>query len=309
MARVYKVVCQPASFYSMMYKADTIFGAFCWSIRYLEGSAALEHLLEKFKSSPPFLLSSMMPYGYMFKPLLHPPRIESNNKSEAMNLLEKEKKRKKIQFVTIDFISKYQKNLSQALISDELFQNIFDSTKIGNLEITRNAIDRITLHAREGALFSEVFLYSEMPLVFYIKVNDEQYSEGWFASIVEDVGSNGLGNDCSTGKGIFKMKLEKITQQEIAMFDYFSDNYVTLSVCTGTNLYPQFYTTFTRYGKLGGLYSQCGINNSLVYCKKPVVFYHEGSVFLGNGLGGMVNNIHQEKSIVQYGYAFPLYFG
>jgi len=37
-----------------MYKSDTIFGAVCWAVRYMYGNEALEELLNKFDSAPPF---------------------------------------------------------------------------------------------------------------------------------------------------------------------------------------------------------------------------------------------------------------
>lgn len=315
---VYKVVCTPLSHFSMLYKADTIFGALCWAIRYKEGEERLQNILAQFRKSPPFLLSSMMPQGYLYKPLMHPVKIEPQNRNEIKSAsakkkmhekIEAEKKKKRITFIPISLFKKYQTKFINIYNDEDLLKMPSDIV-LGSFEITRNAIDRESLHAREGALFTELYMYTKaLPLNFYIKVHDASYTKEWFQSMLSVVGINGLGKDCSVGKGSFSMTVNELTPDEASIFSHTSETFVSLSVCAGVNCNPVLHTTFTRYGKLGGMYSQCGIDGHLLYCKKPIVFYSEGSVFRGKeNAGGLIHNIHSNPAIVQYGYAFPLYF-
>jgi len=315
MPQLYKVLCKPHSHFSMMYKSDTIFGAVCWAVRYMYGNEALEELLNKFDSAPPFLLSSMMPLGYVYKPLIHPHKMttvpDKIDKTKARAYLEKLKKFKRVTLLPVDVVVKYQNNIEEIYTADEdIVGKGFDEKQIGSYEITRNAIDRVSLHALQGVLFTELYMYATVDLMFYVKVMDDSFTKDWFSAVFETVGKNGLGKDCSVGKGIFTMKIEPLSNQEQQLFNYNSNTFCSLSVCAGKSCKPVYFTTFTRYGKLGGLYSQAGINNNLLYCKKPIVFYSEGSVFMGNEVSGsMIHDIHSHKGIVQYGYAFPLYFG
>ncbi|HOM11239.1 MAG TPA: type III-A CRISPR-associated RAMP protein Csm4 [Spirochaetota bacterium] len=318
MAAIYKIVCKPHSHFEMVYKADTIFGALCWAVRYIYGEQKLVDMLEQFKQLPPFLLSSMMPMGYLYKPLLHPEKIDDTvnqhngtkqSKKQLKQKIEQEKRKKRITIIPLTLFQKYQKNFKDIYQDPELLKTSLFEAGLGSHEITRNAIDRISMHAREGVLFTELYMYSQKPLVFYIKVLDSSYSKEWFEKVVELIGKNGLGKDCSVGKGIFAMSFDNLTKEEESIFTYTSNTFCTLSVCAGSNCNPLMYTTFTRYGKLGGAYSQNGIDGKLLFCKKPVVFYGEGSVFNGNGIAGsIISNIHSNSSIVQYGYAFPVYF-
>lgn len=317
MAAIYKIVCKPHSHFEMVYKADTIFGALCWAVRYIHGEEKLVDMLEQFKQSPPFLLSSMMPMGYLYKPLLYPEKIDDTktqyngtkqSKKQLKQKIEQEKRKKRITIIPLTLFQKYQKNFKGIYQDPELLKTSFLEAGLGSNEITRNAIDRISMHAREGALFTELYMYSIKPLVFYLKVLDSSYSLDWFEKVIALMGFSGFGKDCSVGKGVFSMSIEKLNKEEEEIFAFTSNIFCSLSVCAGSNCNPLIYTTFTRYGKLGGLYSQTGIDDKLLYCKKPVVFYAEGSVFKSTDMaGGMIKNVHVDQRIVQYGYAFPVY--
>ena len=56
--------------------SDTIFGHFCWAMRYKEGENCLENFLSLYKegSKPPVLFSSAFLSGYLPRPVLPPPR-------------------------------------------------------------------------------------------------------------------------------------------------------------------------------------------------------------------------------------------
>jgi hypothetical protein len=47
-----------------------------------------------------------------------------------------------------------------------------------------------------------------------------------------------------------------------------------------------------------------------LFHKKPIVFYKEGSAFVSKeGVGGtLLQGVHVDARIVQYAYAYPVYF-
>ena len=55
--------------------SDTLFGHFCWAMRYKEGESCLENFLSLYKEGrqPPVLFSSAFLSGYLPKPVLPPP--------------------------------------------------------------------------------------------------------------------------------------------------------------------------------------------------------------------------------------------
>lgn len=57
----YAIYLKPKGSLASAIHSDTLFGAFCWSIRHLYGEGRLESLLENFAEDPKFILSSAFP--------------------------------------------------------------------------------------------------------------------------------------------------------------------------------------------------------------------------------------------------------
>ncbi|MCX7679131.1 MAG: type III-A CRISPR-associated RAMP protein Csm4 [Spirochaetes bacterium] len=303
----YKFVLKPRSFFSTIFASDTIFGTVCWYVRYLAGEDALVSMLRDFESDPPFLISSLIPRGFLPRPLLP---FSLKEKSED---IDKSKKLKKIKWIPIELFSTYQNNYNSDKIAEkeDLFRKEEEiAAKLQAVEVTRNSISRETGTVIEGILFSDTYLCArDIEFNIYITEYSDKYSSIFhraFALACE----LGLGREASIGKGRFEIKQEELNEIEKKIFAAKGSHFVSLSLCAGKNLEPLSYATFTRYGKLGGEFSQKGIDGTLLYNKKPIVFYKEGSTFRANNRvnGALLKNVHVDSRIVQYAYAYPLYF-
>lgn len=309
MSKVYKIILKPRSFFGHIFTSDTIFGAVSWAVRDLYGEAELENLLDQFNDNPPFLLSSLMPQGYVPRPVVPSERKDYNNdipKKEHCKKIAEMKKRKKMEWIPFDIFRAHQNEYDDESVMDE-FDNLSGNELRNNeADITRNAISRENFRALEGALFTDSFLMIDYALSLFVRIFDDKYGAQWLNEIFENISKTGIGKDKSVGRGAFEISVNDIDEDEKDVFEYTADHFMSLSLCAGNNLNPLSYTTLTKYGKLDGEFSQSGI-----FSKKPVVFYRNGSTFVNQNLpvcGAMIKNIHNDERIMQYGYAFPIYF-
>ncbi|MEW6418832.1 MAG: RAMP superfamily CRISPR-associated protein [Nitrospirota bacterium] len=60
----YGIYLRPKGSLAGTISSDTLFGALCWSIKELYGTAELEGILSKFRENPKFIISSAFPYLY-----------------------------------------------------------------------------------------------------------------------------------------------------------------------------------------------------------------------------------------------------
>ena len=313
MSKIFKITYEPDEFYGTPLDSDTLFGHICWAIRYNFGEDKLVEILDLFNNgNPPFLVSSSFPEGYLPKPTLPPLEIDYNkerSKKETKINRQKFKKQKKISFIKIDEFIENQSMLSSSTIFNAPDADIDHKEFI----LTRNAINRETMRVIEGALFTETYYYldnrnikEKRKLWSFIRIEDEKYKIDFFNEIFKYLSDVGIGKDKSTGKGRFIIKVIEVIGAEKNIFDFIGTHFFTLSHTAGANLDPIAYTTFTRYGKLGEEFSTKG-----VFYKKPIMFYKHGSIFVNtnkNIYGETVKNISTIENVIQYGYAFPLYF-
>ncbi|MBN2532134.1 MAG: hypothetical protein JXB88_04550 [Spirochaetales bacterium] len=311
MIDLFKLILTPLTGFGHLFEADNIFGHIAWAVRYLDGEDTLKTMLSAFREFPPFLLSNCFPQGLFSKPVLPPYEWPYDITGEKEAMLAERAKVKEIKnkaWVTKAFYTTYQQELCSRLHIEDIY---FADTTMQEQQMTGNAIDRTSLKAAEGMLFTDTFLWSENPLVSYVMVNDEHYSREWFEKIADYLSVTGMGKNKSTGKGKFRITIEEPDDEEKALFSYKSAHFISLSNCAGANLTPLSYILFTKYGRLGEEYSQAGIDGKLLFLKKPVVFYKAGSLFCADAklstLGQMIAGVHTDPAIVQYGYAFPLY--
>lgn len=304
----FKFVLKPLSLYSDIFSADTIFGTACWYVRYIYGEDALVSMLKDFDHHPPFIISSCIPQGYIPRP-----QFITTLKDNIQDI-EKSKKLKSLQWLPVELFRKYQKNYNQDSLLEELFQDGDASEKMNGpetkqIDITRNSINRNTGMVREGVLFTDSYYYDDVHYTVYVTEFDESYSSIFKEAFIAAC-TIGFGSDISTGKGVFDVSIQDLDGMEKEIFGYRGKYYVSLSECAGSNMEPVMYGTITKYGKLGGLFSQVGINGKLLFNKKPLVVYKAGSTFFTtDGIAGsLLKNVHTDPRIVQYAYAYPVYF-
>lgn len=315
MAKTYKFVFTPISFFSCSFGSDTVFGALCWAMRYGYGEAKLKEMLNHFEDKPPFVVSSFLPLGYMTKSVLPLQYTQEDvlHEKERIQKFSYFKKRKKLRWVPISLFVKHQNNFKHESFLNEIDYNKNAHVEPSNFDITRNAISRLTGSVLEGLLFTDSYKYIDsqgLRLVVYVNVFDEQYDK-LIKELFVAAAQMGLGSKTSIGRGLFTVTQEALNQNEEKMLMFTGNCFTTLSLAAGSNLKAISYQTFTKYAKPEGEFSQTGINGKLLFNKKPIVYYKEGSTFVNDTnafYGMMIKNIHPDTRIMQYGYAFPVYF-
>lgn len=276
-----------ASFHS-----DTLFGHFCWIVKYFEGEEALNKFLKLFvEGEPPFLISDGFPYGLLPKPL-----------SSEINITDptQRKEFKDREWITLEDFNKICRGeiltkLEKAPQEDQIYKSIS----------THNIINRLTnTTLKEGGVYSSTELFMQ-EVSIYLKV----INEGWkdkVIDILDKLSQIGYGRKKSIGKGRFSVV-------EVKEFNFTSiDNangFVTLSNFCPAEDDPTdgIYRTFVKYGKLGEEFTFCG--NPF---KHPLLMIRTGSVFKTDSkpkeyYGKIISGISPaKKEVLHYAYAFAV---
>lgn len=115
---VYKIIYQIKSPVITPFHADTVFGHFCWAIKYIKGEGYLIDFLKLYDiQSPPLILSNGFPANFLPKPVLRPLSISENKKLiENYFGLEKKNKVKGLTFL--------KRLKSQAYMSTAIFKEL-----------------------------------------------------------------------------------------------------------------------------------------------------------------------------------------
>ncbi|MBI5185787.1 MAG: hypothetical protein HZA01_08700 [Nitrospinae bacterium] len=305
------------------FQSDTFFGHLCWSLRFLWGEEKLQEFLSRYENreSPPLLLSDGFPVGYLPKPVLPPVSptdldriVGKENRIHNSFMI---KAIKKAVLMRRDIFFELQQD---AITPEKLFKAMKSAYK--NEEgtegpgikesIQHNTIDRITGSVRDGGLFihEDTFFEPESSrFEVYLKTNCFSMRE--LEKIFEYMGEGGFGRDKSTGKGHFTFQIrEGINLPETENPNAF----MTLSSYIPHAEAPTrgHYRTLHKYGKLGGTYAQGSPEAHKNPFKKPLLMFAAGSTFYdpdfksGKIYGSLLREVHINKDIRHYAYAFPV---
>lgn len=328
------VYLKPKSYFIHSFPhSDTLFGAICWGIRLLYGESTLKGILASFANgSPPFLLSSTFPYIDLEEKRIHllpkPERPPLEKFPTTLEDTERIKDFKKIAYVSSSIFTK----IIQGKLSEENLYNFFfnrEYIKIGSIlmekeliikdlsqliydvDIPRNAVNRLTGGTIEGRLFYDksLFLSKNSGIYFFIQFNHSQKLEKQIHTVINFFADRGIGGDVSSGKGQFDVEIKEgtfFTEPENA------NTFVTLSLYyPNRNDWENFkedlvwYEQIRRKGKIESAFTPF-----TDIWKKSVLMFKEGSTFpLIEGVNYYGENpIVKEKpfNIQQYGYAFPV---
>lgn len=328
----YILKIKPISPFLTPIESDTLFGHICWAMKYLEGSKKVSTFLEEFDGqTPPLIMSGAFPKGCLSFPLLPPfskeemPNLEAlfldKGKGDKFDFIQWLKKLSRQYYINLDTFLKYRQAFSKydiytAILKGELSEFRFSKIKPSSqteeesqtIEVHHNAINRITGTVEEGRLFStsSTFYKKDTWLDVYIKTG--YFTSEELAEIFGFIAANGFGADKSTGSGRFEFKLREETPfNDIDDFNAF----LLLS-----NTHPSvlqkykdyYYTTQTKFGKLGGAYSS---NAKYSPFKNPVILLQPGSVIYSSEsieyCGENFKEIHPQLTAVQhYGIGFPI---
>ena len=301
-------------------KSYTLFGAFCWGYRFLEGKSALESFLIDFQKEPKFLVSSPFP---MFQGKLLFPKPTLLFYGEAnISVLDKLKRKpyKKAKWITQsvfedvingktktqnDLIKNYKVNYS---IIHKPTENVKE-LESKDVIFTHNEINRLNnksnnLYFENGILSNEEY--------FLVKFLDSSFRDKFemVLNIIEDLG---FGGNKNIGWG--KVRITPLEKDFSFLERNKSDLFITLSsiIPTGNcflnkSLYN--FSTFKSYTE--GSFSQATVKNKIIYLK-------EGSLIKikdKNSFAGEIKKFNLKKrsnvdfiNVFQYGIEFPVYLG
>ncbi len=311
--------------------SDTIFGHLCWVYRYKNGEKALsEEILNEYDTSPKVILSDGFPAGYLPFPKLNPISYieleslyreffqDSGNRPEKFEFLMLMKQLRKTKWIKLEELEK----ISQSMNSVELYRLLLGNhiTTRGRIHkkapdkdkhfsfslIPHNTINRLTgtvekegggfFHTEEikvrGSEF-DIYLKTLLPLT------EQDLRELFFF-----IGDLGYGRDSSIGKGHFVVK-------NVERFELPEEGNAVISLShfvPDGSLYDGYYSVETKYGKLGGTYSQ----GEYAFPKTPILMITPGSVFRIKDkkpyYGQSVGSVHRDINFIrQQTYLFPYF--
>lgn len=272
--------------------SDTLFGHFCWAIRYTEGENYLYDFLKLYdRGEPaPVLFSSAFISGYLPRPSLpSPPRkilkeFACRFESEFEGL-KKIKAWSKRRFVSTEQWLKLKDNYSDI----GLYENISEQEKncpkipetdrkdiISEVDMG-NVISRITGTVNEevGGLFVREKTWHNVSSDVYVEAaNDDMMKKAdWF--LTQYLPENGFGADKSVGMG----HLSIVQDKEFLSSVYRAENSnacMTLSAASFEDMgnCDAYYRLTVKFGRLGEEFATAGYP-----FKKPILMYEPGAVF------------------------------
>lgn len=336
----YKI--KPVSPIMTPFMSDTLFGHFCWAMRYEKGERYLEQFLSSYKkgSQPPVLFSSAFFSEYLPRPVLPPPKrslmsgfIEKyfindpdglfpghSSKQRRFEGLSKLKEWNKRQFISIKTWLELKDNYSEYRLQEKFYDQLRDNSagepKTAVTEITvSNTLNRITGSVQEdgGGLFSreKVWFHPDDELDLYVEINTEELISlvKWF--LEEYLPETGFGKDKSVGMG--GLDINEDTTFDPDLFKVDSANacmVLSLSSFEGMEDYKSFYRLKTKFGKLGGdfAFSSPTGGNPRPF-KKPILMMEPGSIFFTSkqiSTEGLIKNVHSDERIRHCGLPVTL---
>ena len=301
--KYFRIKCNPKSPFSNLFSANQIWGQMVWAISELYGDDSATSFVNEFKTKPPFLVSAMMPEGYLPKACI-PPVLSSEELSEKQKKDNRElaKKNKKQSWIPISIIKKHQKNIT--CLYKERFDCKVDCRDINEVHVKLSK-DKDNLDVdMKPMLYNTQFVRMNTPLVVFLRINRE---EERYKKLLETIFSywekRGLGGDRTVGRGFFEIKLEDLSETEKQLFEYNEGNtLMTLSRCFGNDLIPKYYQISVYSGIIQKTKT---INQNINFNKYPTIGFQPGSTFL-KGEGTLLDHVHLDSEIFAYGYLFPL---
>lgn len=316
-------------------QSDTIFGHFCWALRYCYDEVHLQKFLNEL-NAPRFLLSSGSPQGYIPYPGILPVSLRlmeqfrelvrkkcaslANDQNPELIMMDLLKRLKKIRWLEMATFKDLQNSFSLPAVWIRVLEQLDLNNLQGSFEkqhtlvssplqnetriLIHNRIDRLsgTTTAGEASLFGEEATFYEKDSTFESYLQTDLVSEDEIRQCFDFIALGGFGRNKSTGKGHFSINLEKMEYPVINEPDAWLvlSNYVPAE----NDSTRAFYRGFTKFGKLGGNWATT--QNPF---KKPVFMLSPGTVVLGpeSPTGKLLGNIHEDTGAVQncYAVSFP----
>ena len=279
--------------------SDTLFGAFCWALAYLQGEKKLaEFLAEYQRGRAQVIFSNGFPGNLLPKPVFGLVFKQQNlqTKAEKLATIKAGKRRKKAAYLSMEEFRRYQQGeLADIEVKEEPFIKY---------EVYHNQVDReLGTTGGTGSLYSQTeWLVRSGEMSVYLKISmgfEEEVRQAF-----EILGRIGLGKKRSLGKGCFEIKEFQPCPELAAVSN--ANAFVLFSNCVPAQGDPVdgYYKTIVKYGK-----TEADLVSSPF--KRPVFMLTPGSIFWANGevkpfYGRMLDNLTVDSRILHYGLGFSV---
>jgi len=305
-------------------QADTLFGHICWAVKFLDWNEnnKLTDFLDRYENetTPPLLISNGFPEGYIAKPIIPP--VTQKTLDELFRAEERIenafliKSIKKAEFVPLEVFRRLQTgSVSPRKLLEEMkccIKEMIAEERTATVSVQHNTIDRIKGSVRQGGLFSQeetFFGAGKERFTVYLKSN--YFTTEDLTRIFHFISESGYGRDKSTGKGYFTFEIKEGT--DLSDTEH-SNAFMTLSSYIPKESDPTegYYNIIHKFGKLGGTYAKGISEVSGNPFKVPLIMFSAGSVFHdreyahGKVYGSLLKEVHHNKDIRHYAYAFPI---
>ena len=320
--KLYCMTVKAVSSFTSPLHSDTLFGAFCWSYRYIYGEQGLveEVIRPSQDNTPVCIFSSAFPTGCLPRPwgLRDGATLkcrQETDKDVIKRNYQDAKKKKKAAYISVEWFRRMQagdpEGFSEGLVKDSLV----------TVQPVRNSVDRISgtvVKTEEGShlyALDEHYLEHGQPLDIYIYTAFEKEK---LLPVLRLMFRLGIGGKKSSGKGqfIFCDSPDPLQDCQRLLDDPAANAVVTLSEMIPAKRDPSqgFYKTFVKFGKMDREYA-----NGESPFKKPLLFLRNGALFmpesrdaLHSWYGRCVTGVsaeHPEVIVSGYTIALPIMIG
>ena len=309
--------------------SDSIFGHFCWGLRYLEGERFLGDFLGAFGRGrrAPVLFSSAFPEGTIPRPELpHPERsavmafARQKAGDDRLSLLKEIEKARAIlsrRYISLADWQDLKGRVSWTSILAGRRRDDADGDPKQDEEIAySNVISRRTgTVSEEGGLFARTrFWYrGNGGLHLYVAINDPTLFSVTERVLLEYIPATGFGADKSVGMG--RLSVEKDESFDPSVFDCPSANarlLLSMTAFDGLERYESYYRLKTKYGRLGGGFASASPTGGEPRpFKKPILMYEPGAVIVTADppdTADLLRGVHTDARICHCGVPLSIPF-
>lgn len=299
MMLTYRAIIRPLSATYSPWQADTLFGHFCWLMRYEEGEAALRTFLEHYRQGhPPLLCSNGFPGDWLPSPLL-PPAAGMGQRPRWISLEE---------FNTL----RRGESVAPAPHPRLTTERIRFKQPINRLTGTPVPPDATPGSGQRYSVAELGFVDQSgehpegRPVSVYVKTRDNFWGRR-AAELFQHLSRSGYGAKKSAGYGHFTVEWAQFRGFDLDLPG--ANGFISLSHWTPARTDPTdgFYDRLVKYGRLGEELATAGHP-----FKFPLMMLTAGSAFyarhpIRDWYGRLVPGIAPaDPRVVQYAYAFAV---
>ena len=288
-----RLVLRPLTAFGSPLTGDTLFGQFCWTLRYKLGEERLRELLEGYCDGRPFaVFSDAFPQGFVPLPTL--PFLRTGV-SESKRWVAREHLGKDLEA--------WRQN---ACTDTQAYTPVRPRMDMQ----PHNSINRLTGTTGKGDFApyarSRIWHHPETKLDLYVLVDEDRLEMSKLREVLDALGEAGYGRDASAGLG--KFRIEDAPEDAPARQARASESFLTLAPCAPQGLgydaeksYYQLKTHFGRHGDTAALSRP--FKRPILLAKTGAVFSlpeERAVLFLGQGIGNISG---EDPRAVHQGYA------